>query len=246
MVIRERTVHGLVNATESRILWLYEIPGSGKSVLASYIISQPRFSSQNSNVPVVYLFCSGRDADRRASTHILRSLIFQIQVQSPGLSELVKEAYMDSTTRTAANFDELWLLFKSMITKIAVVCVIDELDECQEQDEDGNLERSAFAHHLVNLAKEQHSDPYFKILLTSRYEHDLQMAFHINANLVHSIPISSTDTSKDIHTFISARIESSHQPSDLSEGMKTKIIDTLDSSASGVFIWARLMIEELE
>jgi ankyrin repeat domain-containing protein 50 len=64
------------DAPESSILWIYDNPGSGKSVLASYIIEQLRPKDGASAIPLIYFFCSGRNESRRASTHILQSLIY--------------------------------------------------------------------------------------------------------------------------------------------------------------------------
>ena len=94
-------------SAQSSILWIYGIPGSGKSVLASYIIDNIRPKSANSEAPLVYFFCSGRNENQRTSIHILRSLISQLQTQSPSLGGLVAEAYKSSSARVANDFDKL-------------------------------------------------------------------------------------------------------------------------------------------
>jgi Cdc6-like AAA superfamily ATPase len=240
------TYNTWVDAKDSSILWIYGNPGSGKSVLASYIIEQLQPQDDASALPLIYYFCSGRDESRRASTHILRSLIFQLQIKQPGLADFVEEAYKASTTKTAERFEELWTLFTSMVKKQAAICVIDGLDECQDRDEDGNLERSTFAHRLVKLVQDQSSNQYLKVLLTSRNEPDLRVAFLASAEFIHTISISSSDVAKDIQLYISSRVDSSTEFSCLPEQMKTTIIERLESNACGMFIWARLMLEELE
>lgn len=235
-----------VRETESSILWIYGIPGSGKSVLASYIIERLRSPTGESTVPLIYFFCSGRDRNRRVTAHILRSFIFQLQTQHPNLANLVEQAYKDSMTKGADRFEELWTLFESMVREQTVVCVIDGLDECQERDEDGNLERSAFTHRLLQLAKEQSSEVYFKMLLTSRNEPDIRTAFHAASKLIQTISIFPSDVSKDIQTYISSRIDASNELADLSVDLKSTIVETLEQNACGMFIWARLMIQELE
>jgi hypothetical protein len=240
------------SSTQSNILWVYGIPGSGKSVLASYIIDNLRFKNgeTDSKVPVVYFFCSGRNENQRTSIHILRSLVSQLQVQHPDLGDLVADAYKSSAARVANSFDELWTLFKEMCERISAICVIDGLDECQERHEDGTLDRSTFAHNLVKLAKQSRSgsanELYLKILLTSRNEPDLRIAFQSASDIVQTLCVSLTDVSKDINTFITNRISHSEALSEFLDDMKAMIITRLEENACGMFIWARLMIEQLE
>jgi hypothetical protein len=240
------------NSTKSNILWLHGIPGGGKSVLASYVIDNLHLKNIEPalQAPVVYFFCSGRNENQRTSIHILRSLVSQLQAQNPDLADLVADAYKSSASRVADSFDELWALFRRMCEMISVICVIDGLDECQQRDEDGTLDRSTFAHNLVKLANESRSDSardsYLKILLTSRNEPDLRIAFQSAGDIVQTLCISSTDVSNDIRIFITNGISRSEVLNELSGDMKVNVINRLDENASGMFIWARLMIEQLE
>ena len=82
----------------------------------------------------------------------------QLQVQHPDLGGLVADSYKSSAARVANNFDELGSLFEAMCKKISTICVIEGLDEYQERDEYGTLDRSTFAHHLAKLPKGHRSD----------------------------------------------------------------------------------------
>ena len=103
-------------STESSILWIYGIPGSGKSVLAFYIIDNLLLNKRESDAktPVIYFFYSGRNETQRTSVHILRSLVAQLQAQYPTLGYLVVEAYKsdDMKVNIITRLDEnAWAMF---------------------------------------------------------------------------------------------------------------------------------------
>ncbi|KAF2189398.1 hypothetical protein K469DRAFT_702043 [Zopfia rhizophila CBS 207.26] len=136
-ILTRKQYNDWVNNDSSGILWIYGIPGSGKSVLASSIVD--RLSSKSSFVPLLYFFCSSRNKNRRVSVHILRSLVFQLESQRPGLADLVEAAYKASTSKTADTFEQLWELFERMVHETkSLTCVVDGLDECLERNDEGH------------------------------------------------------------------------------------------------------------
>ncbi|KAH8645583.1 hypothetical protein BGZ60DRAFT_340639, partial [Tricladium varicosporioides] len=128
------------NDTESSLLWIYGIPGSGKSILASYIVDQLKSKTSKLADPspsLIFFFCSNRSESRRASTHILCSLIHQLTLQRPELWEIVDKAYSKNTSLRIHVFEELWVVFVAMLQKAKnVLCVVDGLDECQNREDD--------------------------------------------------------------------------------------------------------------
>jgi hypothetical protein len=233
------------NGTTSRILWVSGIPGSGKTFLASYIVDQLKPQTEETDAaPPIFFFCSSRSDNRRASTHILRSLVHQLSTQRPDLWEIVDKAYSKSTSPVADVFEELWELFLAMLraTKHAL-CVIDGLDECQNHEEDGTLERSVFAQRLLALC----DDPGFsmKVLLTSRNEPDLASTFRGN-KYVRTLSITTEDVELDIQAFISSKVSTDENLQSLPSETQAVIITTLSGNVSGMFILAKLMLQLLE
>ncbi|KAH8598499.1 hypothetical protein B0O99DRAFT_495377, partial [Bisporella sp. PMI_857] len=118
-----------LKSARSSVLWIYGIPGSGKSVLASFVIDDI-YRRLPSSVAVVYYFCNGRSTSKSASITILRSVLHQLQVLLPSASGIVEEACRESPY-SVAQFDELWEVFRKLVRAASVVyCVVDGLDEC--------------------------------------------------------------------------------------------------------------------
>ncbi len=229
---------------ESGILWVYGIPGSGKSILASYIIDQ--LKPKDDEAPLIFFFCSNRNENRRASSHILRSLIHQLATQRPELWSIIDKAHSRSNSPKADLFEELWQIFVDILGTVSnVVCVVDGLDECQDREEDGTLERSTFAQRLLGLCKDSSSAARLKVLLTSRNEPDLASTFKEN-RYVRTLSITADDVAHDIGAFVSAHVSSNEILQEFPEETQESIIVTLSDNASGMFIWAKLMLQLLE
>jgi hypothetical protein len=235
--------------TTSSILWVYGIPGSGKSILASYIVDQLKSKTDGAadpTPPVIFFFCSNRSESRRASTHILRSLVHQLTVQRPELWEIIDKAYSKSASPKADVFEELWEIFvATLLAAKNVLCVVDGLDECQNREEDGTLERSVFAQRLLALCDWVSSDHSFKVLLTSRNEPDIASTFK-ESKSVRTLSITADDVAHDILTFISSTVSADETLRDFPPETQELIVTMLSENASGMFIWAKLMLQLLE
>jgi len=233
------------NDATSGVLWVSGIPGSGKSILGSYIVDQLRLKTEETDATrLVFFFCSSRSDNRRASTHILRSLVYQLTLQQPELWEIVEKEFSKSTSPAADVFEELWSIFLAMLRAAKhVLCVIDGLDECQNREEDGTLERSVFAQRLLALCDD--SGFSIKVLLTSRNEPDIASTFKGN-KFVRSLSITTDDVAHDIHAFISSKVSTDETFQSLPQETQELIIRTLSKNASGMFVWARLMLQLLE
>jgi hypothetical protein len=213
--------------------------------LASFIIGnlQRRFSTDGT---VIYFFCSGRSATKSVSITILKSVVYQLREMLPNASEKTEDAFHKSPN-TIAQFNELWELFRTLIsTEKTVYCVVDGLDECSGTSDDGNLERSLFARRLIDIAKQVADACRLKILFSSRNEPDIQFAFKSMDGIVDILGITKEDVDMDIASCISNRVGQSEILSELDDNLKARLVWKLQENSSGMFIWARLVIEELD
>lgn len=240
-LLQKGIYHEWLTNTNSTVLWIHGIPGSGKPFLASFIIDDiiKRFQT---NAAVIYFFCSGRNESKSASISILRSVIYQLQMLLPSASGVVEDAFQKST-HSVAQYEELWDMFCGLVAiGKTVYCVIDGLDECSGTSDYGNIDRSLFARSLVDLTENLGSDCKFKVLFSSRNEPDIRLAF----KSVDRISITKEDIDLDIASYTENLVGRSEILCDLEDDLKGRIIKQLQQNSAGMFIWVRLTVEELE
>ena len=155
--------------SDSSVLWIYAIPGAGKTVLASYLVDQARFMEQltpNCH-STMYFFCMDADADKNSPLAIARALVYQL-LQSPKLAKR-QEFIGDLKLHKAAGGQSRAVSFKPLWNILCKYCrdlpdatiILDALDECS----DTNL-------LLPDLLKLAHQG-FAKVVITSRREPEL-------------------------------------------------------------------------
>ncbi|KAL7948676.1 nacht and ankyrin domain-containing protein [Trichoderma barbatum] len=224
------------------ILWLKGKPGAGKSTLLKYALSKQRNIPSSTDIDLVLsFFFHGRGDDlQKTPLGFFQSLLHQILKQSPkALSDLV-DTYRqrcremgDPPEKWQWRPEELWCFFESSLLETLKVrpiwLFVDALDECGERD-------------AVDLAVK------FKSLLessrTTIFE-NLHICFScrhypIPAELEGVVEICVEDQNKDdISTYVRNKI------SQCSVREASTIVDLMSIRASGIFIWARLVLERV-
>jgi NACHT domain len=152
------------NPNSPRVLWLWGLVGTRKSVLARYIIDhlQGVISAKNqNNTPeqsLSYFFCSDKDSRRKTSTALLRSVLSQILMQNAELFQLVHDHQLKKPDDLISTTGALWDCFRRILEKgrgIEFWIVIDALDELPEAVRRDVLDgfRSIIAADLVGRVK---------------------------------------------------------------------------------------------
>ncbi|KAL6918445.1 hypothetical protein FSST1_009940 [Fusarium sambucinum] len=165
--IRHRDFQQWRDSKSSSMLWVSANPGCGKSVLAKYLADCELKTTESRTT--CYCFFKDDFEDQRSATSALSCLLHQLFAQREDLfsNEIIKrfEAYK---AHLANSFDELWevLVIASQDTNSGeVICIIDALDECEEQD------RRKFAYALrkfYDLKNDMQTKVSLKFLVTSR------------------------------------------------------------------------------
>ncbi|KAH8201823.1 hypothetical protein TruAng_003997 [Truncatella angustata] len=221
------------SSQSSSILWIQGIPGSGKTVLASFIVNKLR-TEVDGAVGVVYFFCDHRDFDKQALINFVSTAVVQLLYQHPILEPIAMDAFRgpDSRTRTALKVDEYVDLFIKLARTLShISIVIDALDECKGIRD--------FADCLRQLSKSQAT---IRILTTSRYEPVLENT--IGPLAKHRIPLEQK-IDRDIHAFVTDEVESRVKARTLkvrSSDLRALIVKTLTSRADGMFIWVSFQL----
>ncbi|GME62338.1 uncharacterized protein LTHEOB_6195 [Neofusicoccum parvum] len=203
-------------------LWMYGIPGAGKSVLTSTIIEFVN-ELRTQNVITAYFFCEHNNPDTQDVRNILGSIVGQLSIQNTeAFAEM--EAFYDQHTSfdkfTADNQSILGLIWSMSNHADATIIVIDGLDECLKNQD----------HVLGTLAELSDSDNgTVKVIFTSRDERNIQRCLEDFTRW--EIKASKAD----VRLFVAAELESRFKEmSAKSSSLKDEILQHLVDNSDGM------------
>ena len=147
-------------------LWLYGIPGCGKTILASTIVEDVfQHCHLDPTLAVAYFYFDFRDAERQWHEKMIRSLIMQLSVQNAGTPQALESLFSSKMSgNQQPTSHELLMTLQQMAQEFNETFVIlDALDECKE------------VHELLEDIKEiaRWKTGKLHILVTSRREKDI-------------------------------------------------------------------------
>ena len=218
------------NSISSSILWVYARPGSGKSVLSSYLINHLK----ESGCICAYYFFKYLDASKRSLSSMLCSIAFQIAEGFPEFHEALISFLEDTPQIEKSDPRVVWqMLYRSILFDLESVqpiyWVIDALDESD-------------SHNTVveTLSGISGSRSPIKVLITSRELPTITTAFE----RISSVPVMSVcldDNVGDIRYYTASQVQYMHGSEDFKQAIVTQIVDL----AEGNFLWVELAIKEI-
>ena len=182
---------------ENAKLWLYGIPGAGKTVLASTIIEEALCTSDISNA-VAFFYCDYKDPATQKAPLILGSLIQQISKQDEQSLEKVEKFCEIRNPGFTENFNydpqELRDLLRSISLSFdCATVIVDGLDEC-------GVDTTEVTELLKSLNNEAGGN--IKTLFLSRNEAE------IRACLEDYTQVAIAAKSSDLMLYVGAEIDS--------------------------------------
>ncbi|KAK4184425.1 hypothetical protein QBC35DRAFT_58000 [Podospora australis] len=219
---------GVIHNSGPRGMWVYGIPGSGKTILASFLTMKMKVILGDSpQVAMVYYYCHhARNHDELP--HFLRWLLGQICRRAEYIPEPLRHWY---EADLQPQLDDLVGALKMMVPRFEKILVlIDAVDESQK--------RERLAEFLNQLATSNEYSP-FHIVVTSRKEVDIER--HIGQFICLSMSNSLVD--RDIDTYIQGQLDTDRALKRWSEGLRSHVRETLVSKANGMF---RLVVCQLQ
>ncbi|RYP79807.1 hypothetical protein DL769_002752 [Monosporascus sp. CRB-8-3] len=224
------------------LLWIKGKPGAGKSTLLQYALKNVMVASNiGGRALVLSFFFHGRGAElQKTPLGLFRSLLHQLLSQVPdALSDLV-EIFQERRKNMGKpgekwkwHLRELQDSFESSLPKVLetqpVWLFVDALDECGEEDAVRlALKFRSLLNGLPSTAVER-----LHICFSCRH-------YPIPADLDGALEICLEDENKsDISTYVQARLSENHVRT------APTIMDLITARASGVFMWARLVVERI-
>lgn len=214
-----------LEASTNSQLWLFGIPGAGKTVLASSVIEEALKKSDKDNA-VAFFYCDYKNAASQDPTNILCSIASHLARQDEQCFEKLQQYY--KVCNPDGNLPKLPdpMRLHDLILNMAlhfnnVAIVVDGLDECGKQT-------VTVAELLVSLNSKGKN---IKTLILSRDEQ------HIRDFLDSYTQISIAARSSDLKLYVASEIELRIRSKRLrikSEQLKEEIMDRLVNGADGM------------
>ena len=205
-------------------LWVYGIPGAGKTILSALAIGKAAELVSTTH-GIIFYYCSHRDEWSRHLSGILRCLIGQLARQNEQCMTMLEEKFghHDHTSGQTwtRNDDELQIILRRMVRRFSSVTIlVDGVDECHEA--------TVVTDALASLASDM---PGVRLVIFSRKEAVMEPF------LEDFIQMSIAAESQDLRLYVPAQIELRTRLRKLrikDPNVKDEIIDTLVNDADGM------------
>ncbi|KAK6848994.1 hypothetical protein PG995_012827 [Apiospora arundinis] len=212
------TVATMLNSP--RFLWVWGIPGSGKTVMASFLIDQVGSAIGQKNCAYYYcLHSRGKDE----TVDFLRCIIKELQLSADFIPENIQQRFHEDVRPTEEDMLESLVHLAEKLGRICIV--VDAIDESQ------NRGRIARVLHKIGTCNK-----FWKIslLVTSRDETDIREIFTRQSPRCVEIPMSGAGVKQDMRKI--ARRELG-KIQGWNEAMTTRVENELVDRAQGMFRW---------
>ncbi|PMD60278.1 uncharacterized protein K444DRAFT_722408 [Hyaloscypha bicolor E] len=222
--------------TESpKLLWICGNAGSGKSILASYLIGKAQNSSHSGTCQ--YHFFLYGDKLKRSLSYLLCSIALQVALaHEPFAARLVEFQEATGMNIKEQKASIIWeKIFEGIMFRMTFPgpfnWVFDGLDEAESPSE------------LIKYLSKAKSSTRINILLTSRPRRDL--ANHISQYFPATQPelLKAEDTLSDIRDFVRASILRILPGTDEA---RAEVAEEVISRSSGSFLWVQLALSRIE
>ncbi|KAH8695894.1 hypothetical protein GQ44DRAFT_598393, partial [Phaeosphaeriaceae sp. PMI808] len=180
-------------------LWLYGIPGCGKTILCSAVLHDVlQYCHRSSRRVAAYFFFNFNDEQKRDPGKMLRSLICQLSQLSDNIPASLGDLFSSCESgQRQPSADALQEVLRLVIQELPQVYVIlDALDECSQRAELMEMLETIVGWNLENL----------HLLLTSRRERDIESTLEGFVDAWHQICLQSALVNEDIQQYVQQRL----------------------------------------
>lgn len=227
-ILERQAFHTWKNSKGSQILGLIGGPGSGKSIISSFLYSQAQVHAKEHS-PVIWLHCNQNT--RSSRLNLLRSLTWKVVEQRPDilLKKLHDQGHYIRLFHEAKTFEMLWPIFVQVVGAIRELwIIIDSIHDIK----DG---RSLLIENLRSLINMASLHTQIKIVLSSRHVSDLSV---VTNNM---IEYTAQDMQQGIATYVGHELASSKGTIVDGPSIRQLSIDRIQSLGGGLH-WARAVI----
>lgn len=210
-------------------LWIYGIPGAGKTVMCSSVI-QAALRQTELDTIVTFFYCDYKNTETQNPSNILGALASQIARQNQQSLKQLKRFYQkhnpDDVSSVVYPPEDLRDLIVSMVLDCkCVMIVVDALDECDSQTWD-------VVDLLASLSVPRENCDV-RTLFLSREEQEIREL------LVDFVKVSIAAQSSDLKLYVAAEVETRTRRRQLrikDQSLKEHIVERLVAEADGMYV----------
>ncbi len=211
------------------IVWLYGIPGCGKTILCSTLLEHVlHLYTGEPHVAVLYFFFDFQDSDKQQPGGMIRSLLGQLYMHCPSEPLVLESLYSSCLDgERDPTFEALLEAFHHIAATFErIFIILDALDECKARPE-----MLADIEELTGW-----KDANLRILVTSRREKDIEDSLLRLTKDTNRICIQSTLVNADIHAYVHDQIQTNKRLKRWQKEPKVQmeIEETLMKKANGM------------
>ncbi|KAK2616958.1 hypothetical protein QQS21_000047 [Conoideocrella luteorostrata] len=221
-----------------RHLWLYGIPGCGKTVLTSTILDH---LTQMANYVTLFFFFNFTDTRKQKLDDMLHSIAFQLYgARQESQKHLDGLFTTHDCGKRQPDTDLLSACLENMLQAVVqpsgkLVILLDALDECSQRRE------------LLKWMEEYIptlSDVQF--LVTSRLEDGFERNLHGWVGPANCLPLSKVLVNDDIRCYVNARLDGlEFKRWATSPDVLERVREKVSEKANGMFMWAACQLDTL-
>ncbi|PVH91840.1 ankyrin [Periconia macrospinosa] len=221
-------------------LWLYGIPGCGKTILSSTVLENIFQNCQDDPAKAIaYFFFDFNDVQKQDPEMMIRSLVCQLSQQCIKIPASLDALFSSSESgQRQPPAHALMEALRSMVQGLPIVYVVlDALDECTQREELMEMLEAITGWQLPNL----------HFMVTSRRERDIEMSLESFIDERCRICLQSTLVDKDIKRYVRQRLSDDKRLRkwEKDASMMRQIETALMSGAKGMFRWAVCQLDAL-
>ncbi|KAF3282215.1 hypothetical protein TWF970_001629 [Orbilia oligospora] len=236
-----------------KILWVSADPGSGKSVLAKYLVDSVVPSTKSTTT--CYFFFKDDFEGQGSAVTALCCILFQIFDRKPSLlSQEILRRFEIAGEGFCSSLNELWSTLLIVATKESttadgeIICILDALDECKKEEGSWLMKK---LHELYFGRKS--ADLRLRFLITSRPTRDIRHGFRpmeqARFPLIHLSGENEAEMkmiSKEIEIFIEARVNEVGDKLFLTKAERTILLNELTAVPNRTYLWVYLTLNLIE
>ncbi|KAG8526971.1 uncharacterized protein KY384_008400 [Bacidia gigantensis] len=234
---------------DDAILWMSGHPGSGKTVMTSFLVStyieQGRAGKLSAGV--CFFLCNEDLNEQNDARAILRSLIFQILTEHRGFINHLKQAIdrAQGSPHLVGSFDRLWQLFEDILEDQrlgSMYIIIDALDECRATT------RLKLLQNIAKLLSKPRKSSACKVKLFVSSRPDVRVSGILPKSKVFHISLEETrkETDLDLELFITQRVNNIGERFQASRTTADSTKQALIQNADRTFLWANFVLQILD
>ncbi|EAT85426.2 hypothetical protein SNOG_06775 [Parastagonospora nodorum SN15] len=222
-------------------LWLYGIPGCGKTILSSTIIQHLiHHCDDDVRVVTAYFYFDFNDAQKQDAELMLRSLLCQLLQRSLTIPKGVDALFSSCENgQRQPSLDALLEVTRQAMQEFAYVyVVVDALDECTQRSELMDMLETVAGWRLDNL----------HLLMTSRKERDIETSLESYVGEEATVCLQTDVVDQDIQRYVRQRLRVNKGLAKWNKdaAIRQEIETAMMRGACGMFRWAACQLDTLE